>query len=330
MMHTLQAIVSNLERISRKNILLIFLCLLLATISCIVLAITLWRHSFTEHIDPSTRFPFVSKRIFVQNPNDVIINFVTLRKALKEYLAPEGGKVGVYFEYLPSGVSLGVNHSEEVRLASLSKVPLAMSILKKVEKRELRLNDVLYLKKEHLDQRFGDLWKRGEGAPVTIEKLIKSSLQESDNTAYQTLYSILTYKEVAEVYDNLEIEITSSSSTPYISPKSYSSIFRSLYLASFLFEKESNYLLDILTKTNFKDKIPAGVPDGVPIAHKIGVFDRADTPGKVYIDCGIVYAPLRPYILCIFVQDEEPVAVRHMSHISSMVYNYVIMAPGGN
>ncbi len=327
MKNVLQEVVKSIEKISKKHFMLIFLLLAATTLLTISLVFLFWKYSL---LDPSQKFPLVSKRIFVQNPNDVIINFVPLRKQIHEFLSPWGDKVGVYFEYLPSGVSLGVNSGEEVRLASLSKVPLAMSILRKVEKGELSLDDTVYLKAEYLDSRFGNLWKLGPGAPVTIENLIKASIQESDNTAYQALFSLLTYKEVAEVYDNLDIEIVSSSSTPYVSPKSYSSIFRSLYLASFIPENDSNYLLDILTKTMFNDKIPAGVPSSIKIAHKIGVFDRADTPGKVYIDCGIVYVPLRPYVLCIFVQDEEALAIRLMSQISAMVYSYVSTVKGGD
>ncbi len=310
--------VSKWGQVNSRLVLLMMLIFFL--LSSVLLFICIL--NFRTHEESYSRFPFVSKRVFLNNPNDIIINFVPLRKALRSYVDAENGKVGVYFEYLPSGVSIGVNATEEVRLASLSKVPLAMSILKKVENGEIKLSDTLHLKEEHLDNRFGEFWKKGVGTPVTIEELIKASLQQSDNTAYQTLYAILSDREVMEVFDNIEIEMTSSS-TPIVSPKSFSSIFRSLYLASFLMEEKSNYLLDILTKTDFHDKIPAGVPSGILVAHKIGVFDRVDTLDKVYTDCGIVYEPLRPYILCIFVQDSEDKAIKHMSLISKMVYGYV-------
>lgn len=320
--------VSELKKWGEVNIGIVLLALGISLITTLTFATLFFIHSSGEHVNDYDTFPFVSKRVFLEDPNDVIINFVPLRKALRAYVEPLGGAVGVYFEYLPSGVSIGVNATEEIRLASLSKVPLAMSILKKVEKKEINLTDKVFLKEEHLDQKFGDLWKRGAGASLTIEELIKLSLQQSDNTAYQTLFAMLSDKEVEEVYENLEIEISAASSSPLVSPKSYSSIFRSLYLASFLPEGGSNYLLDILTRTAFHDKIPAGVPKDVLIAHKIGVFDRADTAEKVYTDCGIVYIPLRPYILCIFVQDTESVAVKHMALISKMVYGYVNLVGG--
>ena len=278
----------------------------------------------------SEKYTLISKRVFVEDPNDVIINFVPLRKALKAYVEAQKGNVGIYFEYLPSGISVGVNDREEVKLPSLSKVPLAMSVLKKIEKGEMSLTDVIEITKEDLDTEFGDLWKKGEGAKLTVEELLNASLNFSDNTAYKVLFRVLSAKEVTEVYDNLEIEVTSKETDPRVSPKSYSSIFRSLYLASYLSKENSNYLLDILTKTIFKDKIPAGVPEGVPVAHKIGVFSRSDSSKKLFSDCGIVYFPKRPYILCVFVSDTDEQAQKHITYISNMIYKYLEVVKSGN
>lgn len=289
-------------------------------------------HTEESHyeINAST-YPLLSKRIFTQNPNDVIVNFVQLRKAVKEYVSEQKNDIGVYFEYLPSGISIGVNDREEFKLASLSKVPLVMSIFKKIEKKEINLDDTVILKKENLDAKFGNLWKRGEGAKVSIRELINEALINSDNTAYSALFDLLTTNEVVDVYDNLEIEVNSKETNPVVSPKSYSSIFRSLYLSSYLSEENSNYILDILTRTVFNDKIPSGVPDKkIKIAHKIGVFDLSDSEKKMFSDCGIVYLPNRPYILCIFVQESEEDARKHMAYISYMIYSYIMIVKGGN
>lgn len=288
-------------------------------------------HTEESHYEiNSSVHPLLSKRIFTQNPNDVIVNFVQLRKAVKEYVSEQKNDVGVYFEYLPSGISIGVNDREEFKLASLSKVPLVMSVLKKVEKKQMSLDDIVILKKENLDKKFGDLWKKGEGAKISIRELIDEALINSDNTAYYTLFSLLTAEEVVDVYYNLEIEVSSKETDPVVSPKSYSSIFRSLYLSSYLSEESSSYILDILTRTAFNDKIPSGVPDKkIKIAHKIGVFDLSDSAIKMFSDCGIIYLPNRPYILCIFVQESEEEARKHMAYISYMIYSYLMIVKGG-
>ncbi|MES3006032.1 MAG: serine hydrolase [Patescibacteria group bacterium] len=278
------------------------------------------------------RYPYLSKRIFAINPNDVIVNFIPLREALKDYVEKQDGKVGVYFEYLPSGTSIGINDKEEIKLASLSKVPIAMSILKKIERGQMSLDDMLVIEKKHLNQKFGNLWKKGEGTSISINELIRYALVESDNTAYDLLFDQLTGKEINEVYEGLDIPIGTEEEEdlyPIVSPKNYSSIFRSLYLSSFLRAEDSNYILKLLTQSKFNDKLRAGVPEEILISHKIGVFTRIDNSRNVFIDCGIIYVPERPYIICAFVQDTDEQAQKHISHISKIIYGYIAKVKGG-
>jgi len=42
----------------------------------------------------------------------------------------------VYFEYLPTGANISINKDAEFFPASLLKVPVAMAIAKKIDKRE--------------------------------------------------------------------------------------------------------------------------------------------------------------------------------------------------
>lgn len=286
-------------------------------------AVFLYSYGKKEEGPAHKNFPLLSKRIFVEDANDVVLNFMPLRLALREYVQGNPN-VGVYFEYLPSGISIGVNEKEEVPIASLSKVPIAMSIMKKIERNKLKKEDLVTLQKENLDRKFGTLWQRGEGTQLSIDELLNISLKESDNTANDTLFAQLTSNEVNEVYENLDIDVNMSDSVQKISPKSYSSIFRSLFLSSFLSEEHSSYILDILTKTNLSDKLPAGIPKDIPVSHKIGVFQRIDNKENVFTDCGIVYVPKRQYILCVFVEtssNEE--ATKHIAYISNMTYQYI-------
>lgn len=281
--------------------------------------------------DNPEKFPLLSKRIFTQAQNDIIINFVALRKELRNQIYGEGGDIGLYFEYLPSGISIGINDTEEIRLASLAKVPIVMAIFRKVELGDIKLSDKVVLSEKHIDKNFGDLWKREIGTTFTVEELIQHALVESDNTAAEMLSSLLSFKDISDVYDNLEIEVEPDSALGgvVVSPKSYSSIFRNLYLSSYLEEEDSQYILDTLTKTIFKDKITANIPKNIPVSHKIGVINREGSLGNVYTDCGIFYVPNRPYILCMFVKRPEEEARKWMSGISYMIYSYIMIVKGG-
>lgn len=270
----------------------------------------------------SNTYQFLSKRIFSEDQNDIIINFVPLRTALREYLKEQKEEIGVYFEYLPSGTSIGVNDQMEVRFASLIKLPVIMAVYKQIEQGALKKDTVLTISEENIHQGFGELWKKGAGTKITVEEAIMLALIDSDNTALRVLVSSLPQGAIEHVFENLDITIDTGQGYPIISPKNYSSILRSLYLSSYLEFNHSNEILNILTKTNFNDKLPAGVNPEVKVAHKIGTFEIGEGE-SVFSDCGIIYVPNRPYALCIMVTSDEDASRTHMVHISKMVYGYI-------
>jgi beta-lactamase class A len=200
--------------------------------------------------------------------------------------------------------------------------------MKKVELKQMSLDDIVTLQPSDINNTYGNLWKAGPGTKLKVSELLKLSLAESDNTAYLALFRLLSKEEINGVYESLDIEINTESADgityPIVSPKSYTSIFRSLYLASFVNQDSSSYILNILTNSIFKNTIEGGVPSNIDVAHKIGVFKKFDSKDDVYIDCGIVYVPYRPYILCVFVKNpDENVADQTIAFISKIIYDYI-------
>ncbi len=64
----------------------------------------------------------------------------------------------------------------------------------------------------------------------------------------------------------------------------------------------SEKALALLSKTTFQEGLVAGVSSTVVIAHKFGEFiSSTNMPGQdvELHDCGIIYAQLDPYFLCI-------------------------------
>jgi beta-lactamase class A len=279
-----------------------------------------------EAQETASDYYFLSKRIFAEDQNDILINFTALRTSLRNYIGASKSPVGLYFEYLPSGVSIGINDGLEVHLASLIKIPIVMAIYKEMERGAIRPDKRIAVKKEHLDKRYGELWKVAEGAKISVREAIELALTQSDNTASNVLLHSVPSRRIDDVFDSLDVPKKTEGNLHVISPKSYSSIIRSLYLSSYLTKRSSNELLKLLIQTQFADGLPAGVPKEIKVAHKVGIFDLRNVPEKTYSDCGIVYLPKRPYILCLMVQDIESEAVKRMSEISKTVYDYVSSA----
>lgn len=269
-------------------------------------------------------YPFLSKRIFTVNQNDLLVHFVPLRRSVQDYVAGKNGDLGVYFEYLPTGTSIGVNDAQRFILASLLKVPMAMAVYQQVERGALDLDEVYTIQNNDLDPNFGSLWRRGVGAKITLRQAIELTLTESDNTAKNILMRALPAGALEDIFDSLDIPKELDGEDAVVTPKNYTSILRSLYLSSLLTKEHSNEILEILTRTPFNDKLAAPIPDDIPVAHKIGVIlNYQNLQRSTYTDCGIVYYPQRPYALCVMVHGSEETARKWMSEVSKMVYEFV-------
>lgn len=267
--------------------------------------------------------PYLSPRIFAENQNDILINFIELRTQLQKYIKLVPERIGVFFEYLPSGTSIGINEKEEYLVASLLKVPVAIAAYEAVEQGKLKENTELTLDKSHLDPYFGTLWQEGPGYKLTLEQAINIMLKQSDNTAARAIFEVLPESAVENIFDQLDIPKVINENQPVVTPKNYSSILKSLYLSSILPKDKSNKILEILTQTDFNDRLVADIPKDIPVAHKIGFHTYSNLDQSIYTDCGIIYAPNRPFILCIMTQTSEIRAVKYMREISRLVYEYV-------
>ncbi len=273
----------------------------------------------------SSRYEYLSKRIFAENQNDILINFTPLREALRAYVGKQPHPIGVYFEYLPAGTSIGVNDSLETKIASLIKIPVVMAAYKAIEEKKITLDQVITVGEDDIDPTFGALWEKGPGTTLTVKETIDLALKESDNTATRALTDALPEFSIERVFNSLDIPKNKEENYILISPKNYTSILRSLYLSSYLEQEDSDAILETLTQTKYNDKLPAGVEEKVPVAHKIGTYNIDDRQESVYSDCGIVYVPNRPYSLCIMMHGYAEEEVRqHMQLISNMVYQYIV------
>ena len=265
------------------------------------------------------KYPLISKRILREIPQDILINFLPLRNKIRTTAAEYGDSFAVYFEYLPTGVSIGVNEKDEFQAASLFKIPYAMAYYRTLEDSGHYSNPTLDLSEKNTDPEFGDLWEKGNGFKISAEEAIKLAITESDNTAIKLILPHIRKESLEEVYNGLDIDSKIFEGSPVLTAKSYSSILKVLYFSSVLNKDDSERILNLMTQTKFNDKLPSGIPAGVPVAHKIGDFK-----GKLFMDCGIVYPSRRSYLLCMVSHSDEETARERMGNMSKLVYDNVV------
>jgi beta-lactamase class A len=294
----------------------------------IVLSTNLWKPEETaQETQPEETYSYLAKRIFLENPSDVIINFTDLREQLRGYIAGfEPVKIGVYFEYLFSGQIVGINDREVFYVASLPKIPMAMEALKQIEEGKISPDEMLIIEKGHLDDAFGTLWKKGTGAKISVNEALKLSVVESDNTAYKLLKDRVGDEDLTSLYSYLDIPQDKVSEGRGITPKNYSSILKCIYFSCYLSYEHSNNLLDIMALPSEMDRIKNSVPQDIKVANKFGIYTvLGEEENQVYSDCGIVYVPQRRYILCVMVRGAKvpDEAGKRIEDISKIVYDFV-------
>lgn len=281
------------------------------------------QRSGMQSSDPAS-MPLLSRRIFAPDPNDTIIDLTQLRSQMKTYAASLQEPFGLYFEYLPSGSAIGINSQTSFIEASLLKLPVVIKAYQLKEEGLLSFDEKLSMTQDDINPSFGSLWQRGVGTELPVREIIRLTLEESDNTALQMLGRKLSSVRpgyVNEVFDNLDIPKELGPEGVMVSAHNYTSILRSLYLSASLSKTDSQEILSMLTETKFSDELPAGVPAGIKVAHKIGVYDKDGV--TTYSDCGIIYIPKRPYSLCVLVRGSQDRARAIIQDFSRMAYGFI-------
>lgn len=304
---------------------LLIILLIISLVTNIVLMTQSLSSSAEKQAADRKDYPLLSRRIYLDSPNDVLINFVSLRKSLESQLAEVSANKSFYFEYLPGGTSIRIGSDNELVAASLIKVPLAMNLYKAAELGRIDLDKPVAIQQTDLDQGYGDLWQKGAGYQLTLREATKLMLQDSDNTAMHMIFNAANgiLQESEQSLSQLDVEQTLHDGRAVITAESYGSVLRSLYLSSYLSKDNSQELLEVLSGSKETRRLTASLPQTVTVAHKNGVYNAAWSES----DCGIVYIPKRPYILCIMIGLPEDQSNALIAKLSKEVYDYVSTQP---
>jgi beta-lactamase class A len=219
--------------------------------------------------------------------------------------------VSVYFRDLDNGPWFGIGENVEFFPASLMKTPLMMAILKLSETNPAVLDkDVTYVASPTAADDNAEPGQRIEpGKTYTVRELMRRMMTYSDNRSAEALLGFMDdvghgRNLAIETLDDLGILDADSAANERLTVKEYSSLFRQLYNATYLKREQSQQAMELLADSDFKDGLVAGVPKGTTVAHKFGIWESAET-GKQLHDCGIVFHPDTPYLLCVMTRGTD-------------------------
>ncbi len=212
-------------------------------------------------------------------------------------------QVGVYYRELNDGYWFSIGDSEKFIPASMRKVPLMIALLKQAETESNLLDRSVTFDLSNdynLNQNIKPSQTLVFGSKYTVRDLIFRMIAYSDNNAFTFLTKIVDSTQLDRVYSNLRLlNPRAIKDDEYLSVQTYESFFRILYNASYVSRSSSEWALEILSKSEFRTGLVSGVPPEVKVSHKFG--EKSDAiDGTVQLhDCGIVYYPAHPYLLCV-------------------------------
>jgi len=287
-------------------------------------------------------YKFISPLLFCDAGNSEESTDQKLENKIKQLVDKEveSGNVNtasVFFRDIKSGNQVNINPEEKFFPASLHKIPIMIGYLnaarsdpgilsKKITITEPDTNGELEIKPK-------DFAKSGN--TYTVEELIEKMIKYSDNISTNTLMHNIDRQVLDTAFKDLQLSPPTDRSTQdYMTAGDFSYFFRVLYNATYLRRELSEKALNLLSQVDFKEGLVAGVPQGVDVAHKFGLFTEVQPVGgdmailskRELHDCGIVYHPDNPYLLCVMTKSNNPNLANvegTIKNISSLVYGEV-------
>lgn len=237
--------------------------------------------------------------------------------------------ISVYFRDLNNGPWFGVDQNEPFAPASLLKLPILMAYYQLAE------TDPSILTKEytfHVTSSTQEVIQNvvpaetlQDGKTYQVNDLLRRMIVYSDNSAQDLLLQNIDTSALAKVFNDFGLPLPGgNASTSEMDVVNYSVFFRVLFNASYLNKEYSEEALELLSQSQFTAGLVAGVPPGITVAHKFGERGIEGSSEFQLHDCGIIYYPGHPYLLCIMSKGTSESDLENtIAEVSQYVYTEV-------
>jgi len=207
---------------------------------------------------------------------------------LEKILAGRQGVYGVYYLNLETKEVVSIREKESFPAASLIKLPIVYTLYQQAQEGKINLEEKYTLREEDKVGGAGSLYQKEAGAVYSYRELARLCGKQSDNTAAAILEKVLGAEAIEATIRRLGMENTSFSRRQ-TTPEDIALFWQKLWEGD-LKEEYREEILDLLTDTIFEEQIPAALPAGVKVAHKVGIDEG------ILHDAGIIFQD-PPFIL---------------------------------
>ncbi len=282
--------------------------------------------------EKNAHYDFIKPLLFTKLPEDISFpEYADLEDKVSDYIdnlifEGKAKDVSFYFRNLDSNELVSINSDETFYPASMLKVVTLMAVLRIADNDPNFLNKRIVLEGDDnaaisSQSRYSVKNPIRSGNSYTIKELIDHLIIESDNIANIALSNLIGKENIDKIYLDLELPKPDSVEDTGYTTKQYSRLFRALYNGTYLSRELSEKVLELLSRSDFKDGIVAGVPRDVVVSHKFGVrtiLANKNNPNPLIVkyrelhECGIVYYPGQPYFICVMTRGNDFVELENI------------------
>ncbi len=165
----------------------------------------------------------------------------------------------------------------------------------------------------------------------TLQTDLTSMIVNSNNDAARTIGFLVGWENInslletqgltATNVDNYVGSATTPSGDKHTTANDMNLILQKLYAGTLLNSANTQLLLGLMQRQNYRQRIPAGIPSSVTVADKPGWLTIAEGDNQnVQNDAAIVYGPKSTYILVINTTGSQ---TGPLTNLSKEIYNYL-------
>ena len=230
----------------------------------------------------------------------------------------------VYIRKLDNGAHISVNENELFNPASLMKVAYLLSYLTEEDLTPGKLQKKYYFDKHFTagnSQNIVDFQLR-ENTYYTVAELLYAMIVYSDNDATTVLMQNLNNTIFTGLFTDLQLPPPPKQGEYFIGTEDYAKFFRVIYSSTYLTQRSSEFAIELLLKSTFKEGICSALDPGIPVAHKFG--ERILNSVAQLHEFGIIYYNNAPYLIGVMTKGNNLAPLKQaMGDLSGMVFRYM-------
>jgi len=240
--------------------------------------------------------------------------------SIEKEISTTSGTFSVYVYDINNKKDYGLHEQTIISAASINKIPILAALYYLAGKNELDLEKIIIPQpKDIQNYGSGSIQYDPSGTPYSLKTLARLMMEKSDNTAAYILASlVIGMDKIQTLVDGWGLTQTRMIDNK-TSAKDMSVLLIKMYKGEITSPSLTSEMLGFMEKSDYDDRLPQGIPEGIKIYHKTG-----DAEGVVS-DVGIIKNEHKLYYLGILttdVGDKENLTKKTISEISEMVYKY--------